>query len=156
MKKLPAPTADTPSFEKLVSALNSLETESPARWGTMNAPQMVKHCREFIDLYMGRVPTNFVIRILARMIGGLFLKKVLQKSPMDTPKNLGTIPAIKAKDDGLDLEAERKRLFEGFEEIQKLEGQVDHPLYGKTAAEDIQALVRHHTAHHANQFGLIE
>ncbi|MBL4770891.1 MAG: hypothetical protein JKY61_07065 [Planctomycetes bacterium] len=117
---------------------------------------MVKHCREFIDLYQGRVQTHFVVRVLARAIGGIFLKRVLAKSPVDTPKNLGTIPAIRAKrDQSLDFEKEKQQLLAAFCEIESLAGIVDHPLYGATRAIDMQSLVRHHTAHHANQFGLL-
>ncbi|MDF1839641.1 MAG: DUF1569 domain-containing protein [Planctomycetota bacterium] len=156
MKKLPTPTADTPSFDDLRVIFERLVPEGEPRWGTMDRTQMVKHCRGFIDLYQGRVRTNFVIRGLARMIGGVFLKKVLAKSPMDTPKNMGTIPAIRAKqDESLDFQNEVAQLLSGFQEIESLSGKVQHPMYGQTHAEDIQALVRHHTAHHANQFGLL-
>ncbi len=155
MKKLPTPTSDTPSFDDLRHIFDELNPEGDPRWGKMNRSQMVKHCRGFIDLYLGRVPTNFVIRALARMIGGVFLKKVLAKSPLETPKNMGTIPAIRANPDlALDFPLEVRKLLDGFREIEALTGLINHPLYGKTHAEDIQSLVRHHTAHHANQFGL--
>jgi hypothetical protein len=156
MKKLPTPTADTPSFDELRRIFGELAPEGEPRWGTMDRGQMVKHCRGFIDLYQGRVKTNWVIRLLARMIGGAFLKKVLAKSPLETPKNMGTIPAIRAKQgEPLDFQHEVQQLLGGFREIEALTGIVQHPMYGPTHAEDIQSLVRHHTAHHANQFGLL-
>lgn len=157
MKKLPSPNEDTPTFDELRVALDLLNPEASARWGTMNSSQMIKHCREFIDLYQGRLPANLVTRVLARMFGGLFLAKMLRKSPLATPKNLGTIPAIRAQvGDELDFEAEKQGLLDGFREIEGLAGMVPHPLYGPTHAEDMQALVRHHTAHHANQFALLD
>ncbi|MFT4649036.1 MAG: hypothetical protein ACI9X4_002270 [Glaciecola sp.] len=156
MKKLPTPTLDTPSFDDLRRIFADLEPDGAPRWGKMDRVQMVKHCREFIDLYQGRIPTSFVFRILARMIGGVFLKKVLSKSPLEAPKDMGTIPAIRAKQgQPLEFESEVRQLLDGFSEIEALAGQVHHPLYGPTHCEDIQSLVRHHTAHHANQFGLL-
>ncbi|MBL4770525.1 MAG: hypothetical protein JKY61_05165 [Planctomycetes bacterium] len=47
-----------------------------------------------------------------------------------------------------------RQLLEEFTEIESLTGLVNHPVYGPIDTEDMQSLVRHHTAHHANQFGL--
>ena len=157
MRKLPEPPADTPTLDELRAALARATADTPARWGKMDCPQMVKHCRELIDLYQGRAHVAAPMRWLARWIGPFFLRRTLGKSPTRTPRNLSTLPAIRAKEgEALDLEAERARLLVGLDEIEALTGTVDHPLYGPTDARDVVNLVRHHTAHHLNQFGLLE
>lgn len=156
MKKLPDPTPDTPSIDGLRDAIARATPDTAPRWGTMTSPQMLKHCREFVDLYMGRAPVAAPMRWLARWLGPVFLTKTMKKSPTATPRNLSTIPSIKARSGAaLDFEVERRRLLEALDEIAALKGTHDHPLYGPTAAEDVVALVRHHTAHHMNQFGLL-
>ena len=69
---------------------------------------------------------------------------------------MGTLPALRMGP-GLhvDFEKGRRRFLEGLSEVESLEGVVLHPMYGPMKAEDAQALVRHHTAHHFCQFGLI-
>lgn len=157
MRKLPDPAPDTPSLATLEEIFTRLRVDQKARWGKMNATQMTRHCAQFIDLYLGRVPVAFPIRMIARAIGPFFLRRVLAKSPLETPRNLSTLPALRVDEDAtLQHATERDRLLEGFREVSRLSGTISHPLYGATEAADIQNLVRHHTAHHANQFGLME
>lgn len=156
MEKLPSPAADTPSFDDLRRIFGELEPGGDPRWGTMNRVQMVKHCRGAIELYLGRVRSNFLIRGLMRMLAGTIYKKVLAKSPLDTPKDMGTLPEIRAKQgEDLDFSIEVDQLLVGLQEVEALEGTFAHPMFGQVHAEDIQSLARHHTAHHANQFGLL-
>lgn len=156
MLTLPPPTADTPTLQELETALAALGEGTRPAWGRMTAPQMVQHCRGFVDLYLGDVQVAAPVRWIARLIGPLFLKKVLAKSPLETPKNLGTLPALRAKEgEAVDFEAECTALRAGFQRLRALEGTVRHPLYGKADAETCRALVRHHTAHHFHQFGLL-
>ena len=157
MLTLPAPTDDTPTLAELAAALDHLQADTTPRWGKMNAPQMVRHSARFTDLYLGRIPVALPIRLLARLIGPIFLRKVLRGSPTATPKNLGTLPAIRSAPDlEVDLAAEVADLRARFDEVAALEGTLDHPMYGKMEAESCRSLVRHHTAHHFNQFGLLQ
>ncbi|MEM6572017.1 MAG: hypothetical protein AAF957_26615, partial [Planctomycetota bacterium] len=81
MLTLPAPTDDTPTLAELAAALDHLQADTTPRWGKMNAPQMVRHSARFTDLYLGRIPVALPIRLLARLIGPIFLRKVLRGSP---------------------------------------------------------------------------
>ncbi|MEM9381254.1 MAG: DUF1569 domain-containing protein [Planctomycetota bacterium] len=156
MLTLPAPTEDTPTLADLAAALDRLDAGTTPRWGKMDAPQMVRHSARFADLYLGRIPVSLPIRLVARMIGPMFLRKVLRGSPTATPKNLGTLPAIRSvPDQEIDFAAEVAELRARFDEVAALDGVVDHPMYGKMEAESCRSLVRHHTAHHFNQFGLL-
>jgi hypothetical protein len=156
MKRLPDPHPDTPTLDQLRVVFESLGADQPRRWGTMTPVEMVRHCRRFVDLYLGEIPVAAPMRLMARMLGPFFLRKMLRGSPRATPRNLRTLPAIRVgSDGGLELDREREELLESFTRIEALAGVVPHPLYGSMHADDVRALVRHHTAHHANQFGLL-
>ena len=156
MKRLPEPAPDTPTLDQLREVFLSAQSDTAARWGKMDCTQMTKHCRDFVDLYLGRVHVSLPVRLIARMMGPLFLARTIRKSPTETPKNLSTLPGLRAAaDHELDFAEERRGLLAALAEVEALSGVQAHPLYGQVAAEDMIALVRHHTAHHANQFGLL-
>ena len=73
---------------------------------------------------------------------------VPHKSIGATPRNLGTMSAIKARAGlELDFDAEVARFLKSLADIEAL--------HGAMKAEDAKALVRHHTTHHFHQFQLV-
>jgi len=153
---LPDVAPDTPSIAELRAALDRLDAVTVPAWGTMAAPQMLRHCSRFMDLYLGRIAVPGWARVISRLLGPLFLRSFLTKSIGATPRNMGTMPAIKARP-GLDLEfaAERTRFLERLAEVEALEGVIQHAMYGAMKADDAKALVRHHTTHHFHQFSVV-
>ena len=122
----------------------------------MNASQMLRHCSRFMDLYLGRIDVPGWARLVSRLIGPLFLRSFLTKPIGATPRNLGTMPAIKARPGvDLDFDAEVARFLKALADVEALDGVVQHAMYGAMKAEDAKALVRHHTTHHFHQFQLI-
>jgi len=160
MFRLPAPTADTPALEDLRAALGALTPDTRPAWGKLDALGMARHSARFVDLYAGRVPVGWGTRTLARLIGPLFLRRVVAKSPTETPRDLTTLPALREgaapEVDPAEFEEARATLDAALAEAATWEGVMDHPLYGRTEAESARTLVRHHTAHHFHQFGLLE
>ena len=153
---LPPVSSDTPSFAGLREALSSLHEESNPTWGAMNASQMLRHCSRFMDLYLGRIAVPRWARLISRLIGPLFLRSFLTKPIGATPRNLGTMPAIKAQPGvDLDFDAEVARFLKALADVEALDGVVQHAMYGAMKSEDAKALVRHHTTHHFHQFQLI-
>ena len=153
---LPPVSSDTPSFAGLREALSSLHEESNPTWGAMNASQMLRHCSRFMDLYLGRIAVPGWARLISRLIGPLFLRSFLTKPIGATPRNLGTMPAIKARPGAeLDFDAEVTRFLKALEDVEALDGVVQHAMYGAMKAEGAKALVRHHTTHHFHQFQLV-
>ena len=153
---LPPVSSDTPSFAGLREALSSLHEESNPTWGAMNASQMLRHCSRFMDLYLDRIDVPGWARLISRLIGSLFLRSFLTKPIGATPRNLGTMPAIKARPGvDLDFDAEVARFLKALADVEALDGVVQHAMYGAMKAEDAKALVRHHTTHHFHQFQLI-
>jgi hypothetical protein len=122
----------------------------------MTAPQMLRHCSRFMDLYLGSVSVPAGVRLLSRLLGPLFLRSFLTKPIGATPRNMGTMPAIEARPEvDLDFEAERARFSERLAEVEALDGVIQHAMYGDMKADDAKALVRHHTTHHFHQFGVV-
>lgn len=156
MISLPAVSPDTPSIAELRTALDRLEAGAVPTWGTMTAPQMLRHCSRFMDLYLGRIAVPGWARLVSRLLGPFFLRSFLTKPIGATPRNIGTMPAIKARHDvDLDFEAERTRFLDRLDEVEVLEGLIQHAMYGAMKAVDAKALVRHHTTHHFHQFGVV-
>lgn len=156
MKKLPALTPDTPTISELIECLSTLKSDSKPRWGKMSSTQMCKHVDNFNKLYFGELQAPFAIRILARSIGSVFLKKILSKSPLETPKNMNTLPIIKVEKTDLEFESTKQNLIDSLEKSEELNGSINHQMYGEMLAEDVIALIRHHATHHFNQFGLLK
>ena len=144
------------SIEKLIEKLNFLEKKTIGKWGKMNSSQMVKHCSKFIDLYLGKITVPFWYKYFGVTIGKLFLIYISKLSPLKTPRNLRTmVKSLKISDENLDLDYEKDVLIQKLNNLIDLEGEIDHPIYGKMESEKIQFLIIHHTTHHFNQFDLI-
>ena len=153
---LPEVSPDTPSLADLRGALTSLTPDTTPAWGSMTAAQMLRHCSRFMDLYLGRIAVPGWARLISRLIGPLFLRSFLTKPIGATPRNLGTMPAIKARPGAeLDFDTEVGRFLKALAEVEALDGIVQHAMYGAMKAEDAKALVRHHTTHHFHQFQLV-
>lgn len=146
--------ADTPHAEALRQALTTLHVDRKPEWGKLDAAGMVEHVNRFMQLYLGQIRMGGLPGFLARYLGKPFLKRVAKQSPFETPKNLTTAPVLSVKK-GADLAVEVARYAELSDQIEALSGPYNHPVYGPMDAEDVKGLVRHHTAHHFHQFGLI-
>lgn len=130
------------------------------RWGEMTAPQMVEHCGRFNEIYLGRTTVSPVVRILARLFGGFFIRKFLRVSPFEMQRNMKTLPQLQVADvgaeQGEEFDESRARVRSTLTEIEAIAGRWNHPLYGGIDAEVGQALTRHHLAHHLHQFGVLD
>ena len=156
MISLPDVSPDTPTIAELRAALDRLDAATAPAWGTMDAPQMLRHCSRFMDLYLGRIAVPGWARLVSRVIGPLFLRSFLTKPIGATPRNMGTMPAIKARPDhNLEFAAERTRFLDRLDEVEALDGVIQHAMYGAMNADDAKALVCHHTTHHFHQFGVV-
>ena len=118
------------SIEKIIEKLNSLSENSLPRWGEMSSSQMIKHCSSFIDLYLGKIKVPFWYKYFGITIGKLFLLYISKKSPLETPRNIRTEKSIKIIDENLDFDNEKSLLIKKLNKLHKIEGQINHPIYG--------------------------
>ena len=142
-------------MKDLVDNLNNLKKEAVPSWGKMNASQMLNHCNLFIDLYLNKIEVPWLMRTISRVLSPIFINYILKKDYTQAPKNLNTYSKIRVDDLSIDFEKEKNRLIEQLQQIDDLQGMVDHPLYGRVSAELVKKLVVHHTSHHFHQFGLM-
>ncbi len=154
--KLPIPPPDTPDLDQLRNLFQGMPGDRAPTWGKMNAGQMLEHCHRFNELCLGRVKVSLPIRWIARLIGPMFLRKLLPKSPKDGPKNLRTLEPIRVDSmDAVDVESARARLLASIDALLALPATGHrHPLYGPMDAAQVHGLAAHHMGHHAHQFGL--
>ena len=144
------------SIEELIEKISFINNDSVPKWGIMNPSQMVKHCSKSIDLYLGKITVPFWYKYFSVTIGKLFLIYISKLSPLKTPRNLRTmVKSLKISDENLDLDYEKDVLIQKLNNLIDLEGEIDHPIYGKMESEKIKFLIIHHTTHHFNQFDLI-
>ena len=155
MRALPNLPPDVPDLERLESLLCALEPDATPRWGVMGPAAMVAHCVAFADLCLGRVPVSWPLRCVARLLGPWFVRRLVSRSVQQAPRGMTTLRQLRTDGGGVDLAAAQAELSERWRALQALPAEHRHPLYGRMRSQDVRALVRHHTAHHANQFGLL-
>lgn len=150
---------DTPTPDAIRTAIARLTPETDARWGTLNAVGMLEHVARFHEIYLGRRSVPWLVRGLARLLGRPMIRRFLATSPFEMKRGIRTIPGLQVDADEVreaSFDAERTRALATFDEIHAMTGEVVHPLYGRIEADVVQALTRHHAAHHMSQFGVLE
>ena len=144
---------DTTTREELIGRLDKLTADTPAVWGKMSLPQMIKHCR----LWEEMIHENKLFRrpLIGRLIGPMILKKVLQ-SP-EFRKNSPTVPETRVTDTNIDLYNERGqliRLINSYPQYNLPDNSFIHPFFGKMTREQIGKFAYLHLDHHLKQFGV--
>jgi hypothetical protein len=140
---------DQATRDELISRINKLSEESRAQWGKMNIYQMVKHCRLWEEMMLGR--TRYKRAFIGRLFGKMALKSVLKDdSPLrrDTP----TLPELRITENGA-VSSERSKwiiLIEKYGHFSNPD--IVHPFFGRMTKEQIGYMVYKHTDHHLRQF----
>ena len=145
-------------IEKLEVAIKKLTSETKPKWGTMNAAQMVWHCKKFIIFYQNEknYPPNLMTKTLGYM--HLFFLKYIIKWDYDKyPKNTPTLKFFDpAKAKNVDIEDEKKKLVKRLEMVNKYNQKFTvNPMHGKVTSEIFKEVVRGHTSFHLKQFGVL-
>lgn len=140
---------DKVTRDELIRRINTLDENSRAQWGKMKVYQMVKHCRLWEEMMLGKKKYDRVF--LGRIFGKMALNSMLKN---DTPlgRNAPTIPALIIKDDG-DVSIEKSKWVALIEEhAHAWVPDLVHPFFGKLTKEQIGRLVYKHGDHHLRQF----
>jgi hypothetical protein len=149
MKNLADPTI----ANQVKARLETLQTESPRQWGTMNPAQAMAHCSASIEMALGdfRPPRKFIGRILGPIIKPLALH---DDEPMR--KNSPTIDEIVVQDDR-DVEIERTRLHNLIDRFAATGPTActthPHSFFGPLTPQQWSILMYKHLDHHLRQFG---
>jgi hypothetical protein len=141
---------DTKTVSALVGRINSLQPNSQAQWGKMNAYQMLKHCTLSEEMF--QLKKTYKRLFIGKLFGGMALNGIL-KSEGGMKKNQPTHPEMKITGTG-DFESERAKwieLLQGY--ISFSSDNFIHPFFGKMTTDQIGHYVYKHTDHHLRQFG---
>ncbi|GAB3319205.1 DUF1569 domain-containing protein [Hymenobacter humi] len=144
---------DSSTREELISRMQGLHEGSAAKWGRMNAYQMLKHCALAHEMILHNQihPRAFMGRLLGRVL----LKNEVKD---DRPMRQGnpTIPALKVNETTGDFGTEKSRcigLLHDYARYALPDNSFVHPFFGKMTREEIGRHAYKHTDHHLRQFG---
>jgi hypothetical protein len=136
---------------ELLRRLDGLTPEAIARWGRMNAPQMLAHCVEGLRMGQGTLKVRWVFPAL---FGWMFKSIAYNDRPFH--ENAPTARELKIGDER-EFELEKGRLIEMFIKLGVGPGAIQnrrHPFFGTLTDEQWGMLMYKHLDHHFRQFGI--
>lgn len=138
------------TIKELVSRISSVSAQNEAKWGKMDAFQMVKHCTLSEEMMLGQMKIKRVL--IGRLIGKMILKKVLKD---DAPfgKNSPTSPKLKTTHESGDIEQQKKEWIDRVGQYSGFDSGFVHPFFGPMTREQIGRFAYKHADHHLRQFG---
>jgi len=140
---------DHATRDDLIRRINTLHNNSTAQWGKMNVYQMVKHCRLWEEMMLGK--KKYDRAFIGRLFGKLALNSML-KDDGPLRRNTPTIPEFIIKDEG-DVSIEKSKWIALIEEhAHTWAPDLVHPFFGKLTKEQTGRLVYKHNDHHLRQF----
>ncbi|MES2678635.1 MAG: DUF1569 domain-containing protein [Bacteroidota bacterium] len=140
---------ETSVREELITRINALNENSKAQWGKMNVYQMLKHCRLWSEMILGR--KKYKQAFIGRLFGKALLKNAVKDdSPMK--RSTPTVPEFIIKENG-NMHEEKKKWIALIEEHANfLNDDFVHPFFGKMNKEQIGIHAYKHCDHHLRQF----
>jgi hypothetical protein len=140
--------------QEIIDRVNTLNPDSLAIWGKMNASQMLAHCNVTYAMLFDNNYKNATG--LKKWIIKTFIKPVvLSEKPFK--KNSPTSGYYKMREDK-DFDVEKKRLLDYLDKTQKLgaayfEGK-ESVSFGELSSKEWNTIFYKHLDHHLNQFGV--
>lgn len=138
--------------DQLIDRIQQLEEHRQPKWGIMNAPQMLYHCRKLIAQSTGAFTAKNKINLFNKTLYRWFVlnmpwpKGRAQAHPEFRIVELGIIPQ--------DLEKEKQLLIEAIHQFCQFQGPLfPHPMFGNFSHKTWGKLHFKHLDHHLKQFG---
>jgi hypothetical protein len=142
--------------QAILRRLAALARESPARWGRMDANQMICHLADSYRAVMGEKAVSPATGMLQRTI----VKWIALYVPIRWPKGVptrpeveqgvgGTPPAEFARD-----RAELERVIQSFSNPHREFQWQPHPIFGRMSETEWMRWGYLHADHHLRQFGV--
>lgn len=142
----------------MFEALTLLQVTTPARWGMMNAQQMLEHLADFFDVSTEKIifPLSVPEEHLPRYKAFLYSDKDFRENTKAPENVLGETPAPEKFES---LEAAKQNLLRAVREFAQFfrdnpGKQTMHPAFGLLNEEEWVLLHSKHVKHHLKQFGL--
>lgn len=142
---------DPSTQHEIIERIQSLSLQNKAQWGKMNVYQMVKHCCNCEDMYLGNIKVKRVW--ISYLIGSMVLKQVL-KDEKPFAKNSPTGKELNAGNESGDLETQKAAWIDRIKQYQNYTViNFVHPFFGPVTREQVGFLDYKHIDHHLRQFG---
>jgi hypothetical protein len=141
---------DKTTRDELIRRIHSLDEHATPRWGSMTIYQMVKHCRFWDEMALGK--QKYKRTFLGKLFGRIALRGVLREGPLG--KNTPTIPEFRIKELAGDVAAEKRIWIARIDEYAIFSNpDFVHPFFGNMTTDQIGLLAYKHADHHLRQFG---
>ena len=138
--------------QEMIRRIEQLTPATKARWGKMNAAQMMAHCSYALELYL--TDAKLKRPLLGILFGPIIKKRMLTNKPW--ARNLPTARELKPAADS-DFEREKTNLIENISLFVVRGGRlppIPHPFFGKMTTADWGLHQYKHLDHHLTQFGV--
>jgi hypothetical protein len=138
----------------MLARIAKLTPDTAAKWGNMDAPNMMQHCRIVAESILSRrdpeqrpTPKQRIIRTLIMRVVGRIPKGRQQ------PKAVTDAMAAQPR---LSFEEERQRLLDATARFASFEGTMSgrHPIFGPMKTANWGRFAWMHLDHHLRQFGV--
>ncbi len=134
--------------------IKEIDSNTPPKWGEMNAYQMLRHCVENDRMLLRE--KEYKRLFIGRLFGKMALKSNI-KDDAPLSQNSPTHPELKFQGNG-DVEAEKTAWIEMIAKYpsKSKEDYEDftHPFFGKMNSEQVSRFAYKHIDHHLRQFGV--
>jgi len=141
---------DNATTVELIKRISTLEENSQPQWGKMTVYQMLKHCRLWEEMIVGKLHCKRIF--IGRIIGKMALKASLKDDKPMKPNN-PSAPEVVVKETSGDIVAEKRRWITFIEQHKNFSNpDFVHPFFGKMTKEQIGQFAYKHIDHHLRQF----
>ena len=137
---------------ELLSRLDQLTADAPARWGKFHCPAMMAHVNDALRIPLGEVtPASRKVPIR------FFPLKQLIIYYIPFPKGVPTAPALLARCDGAVFQDEVEAFRQILDRLARRSHETAwprHPAFGTMSRRAWGVLGYRHVDHHSSQFGV--
>ncbi|NSL90208.1 DUF1569 domain-containing protein [Chitinophaga sp. Mgbs1] len=145
---------DSALRNELISRINSLSSNSSAKWGKMNVYQMTKHCTQWDEWIQGKNNPAYRQEFLGKIFGKMALKSNTKDDrPLQKNMPAGKL-AVKKGLEG-DIEQQKQSWISSMDAYGNYSNPAFiHDFFGKMTREQIGIFAYKHADHHLRQFGV--
>ena len=143
---------DPAVVQEICQRLDMLQPDTPRKWGTMNAAQMMAHCAAALEVNLGErvMEANLISRLMGPFIRPIVLSEKPYRPGLPTDKTF----IMAGEHDFIAEKARLKTLIKRFSAGGEapMAGR-KHPVFGKLSPMEWSKSTYKHLDHHLKQFG---
>ncbi len=140
-------------YTSIINRIYNISVNSTRKWGTMSAPEMLKHCSLQLQMGLNQIPfTGYEGSFVLKTAIGQYI--ALYLAPWRFGVTSPTRMNVKTNNIAVqEVEIEKKTLLDLLAQVQQVNTLSSHPLLGKLNKKNWGRLIWKHLNHHLKQFG---